>query len=215
MRIEIKKILLLLKKQYPNVKTALSHKNPLELLIATILSAQCTDARVNIVTKNLFKKYKKARDYADANVSDFEKEIYSTGFFRNKAKNIIASCQIIDKKYNGKVPDNFEKLLELPGVARKTANCVMGNAFNVPSGVIVDTHVLRIAQRLGLTKNTDPNKVEQDLIKIIPRDEWISFSHMIIEHGRKICDARKPKCEICMLNKLCFYSSILHKTLFY
>ena len=200
---DIKKILPLLKKQYSDAKCALKHKNPLELLISTILSAQCTDERVNIVTKKLFKKYKKARDYANANLHNFEKEIYSTGFYRNKAKNIITSCQIIDKKHKGKVPKDFNELLKLPGVARKTANCVMGNAFNIPSGVVVDTHVSRISQRLGLTKNTDPTKIEEDLIKILPKNEWIMFSHRLIWHGRKVCDARRPKCEICTLNRLC------------
>ena len=193
----------MLKKQYPNVECALKHKNPLELLIATILSAQCTDERVNIVTGKLFKKYKKVKDYSNANLHEFEKDVYSTGFYRNKAKNIIKTCQIIEKEYKGRVPDDFDKLLKLPGVARKTANCVMGNAFNIPSGVVVDTHVSRISQRLGLTKNTDPNKIEQDLIKIIPKNEWIMFSHRLIWHGRKVCDARRPKCEICTLNKLC------------
>lgn len=199
----IQTILALLKKQYPKAECALNYKNPLELLIATILSAQCTDERVNIVTEKLFKKYKNVKDYANASLKEFEKDIYSTGFYRNKAKNIIGTCQIISKKYKGKVPKDFNELLKLPGVARKTANCVMANAFNIPSGVVVDTHVSRISQRLGLTKNTDPNKIEQDLIKLIPKDEWINFSHMLIWHGRKICDARRPKCEICMLNKLC------------
>ncbi len=203
MKDKIQKILLLLKKQYPKVKCALNHKNPLELLIATILSAQCTDERVNIVTGKLFKKYKNIKDYVNAKLSDFEKDIYSTGFYRNKAKNIISTCNIIYKKYKGKVPKNFDELLQLHGVARKTANCVMGNAFNIPSGVVVDTHVSRITQRLGLTKNTDPNKIEQDLITLLPKDEWIMFSHRLIWHGRKVCDARKPKCEICTLNKLC------------
>lgn len=200
---KVKKIIKLLKKQHPEAKCALRHKNTLELLISTILSAQCTDQRVNIVTEKLFKKYKNAKDYAKANLKEFEKEIYSTGFYRNKAKNIIAACNIIDKKHKGKVPKDFNQLLELPGVARKTANCVMGTAFNIPSGIVVDTHVSRITQRLGLTKNTDPNKIEQDLIKIIPKDNWIMFSHWLIWHGRKICDARKPRCEICLLNKLC------------
>lgn len=198
-----KKILLLLKKHYGNPKCALNYKNPFELLVATILSAQCTDERVNIVTEKLFKKYKAVKDYASADIREFEKDIYSTGFYRNKAKNILATARIIQDTYKGRVPKDFEKLLELPGVARKTANCVMGNAFNIPSGVVVDTHVLRIAQKLGLSKNTDPNKIEQDLIKILPKEEWINFSHMLIWHGRKICDARKPKCEICFLNKLC------------
>lgn len=200
---KVEKIVALLKKQYPDAQCVLKHKNPLELLIATILSAQCTDERVNIVTQKLFKKYKKARDYANVNLKDFEKEIYSTGFYRNKAKNIITSCQIIDKQYKEKVPKDFNELLKLPGVARKTANCVMGNAFNIPSGVVVDTHVSRISQRLGLTKNTDPKKIEEDLMKIIPKNEWIMFSHRLIWHGRKVCDARRPRCEICTLNKLC------------
>ena len=199
----IKKILSLLKKHYSNSKCALNYKNPFELLVATILSAQCTDERVNIVTEKLFKKYKTVKDYVSADIREFEKDIYSTGFYRNKAKNIISTARIINDTYKGRVPKEFDKLLELPGVARKTANCVMGNAFNIPSGVVVDTHVSRITQRLGLTKNTDPNKIEQDLIEIIPKDEWINFSHMLIWHGRKICDARKPKCEACFLNKLC------------
>lgn len=200
---KVKKIIKLLKKQHPEAKCALRHKNALELLISTILSAQCTDQRVNIVTEKLFKKYKNAKDYANANLKEFEKDIYSTGFYRNKAKNIIAACNIIDKKHKGKVPKDFNQLLELPGVARKTANCVMGTAFDIPSGIVVDTHVSRITQKLGLTKNTDPNKIEQDLIKIIPTDNWIMFSHWLIWHGRKVCDARKPRCDICLLNKLC------------
>jgi len=203
MKKRTKKILALLKKDYPKVKCALNHKNPHELLIATILSAQCTDERVNIVTEKLFKKYKTIKDFAKANLKEFEKEIYSTGFYKNKAKNIIATCNILQKKHKSKVPQNFDELLHLPGVARKTANCVMGNAFNVSSGVVVDTHVSRITQRLGLTKNSDPVKIEKDLIKELPKNEWIMFSHRLIWHGRKICDARKPKCEICSLKKLC------------
>ena len=199
----LKKILEILKKDYPYAKTALTHKNPLELLIATILSAQCTDKRVNIVTKKLFKKYRSAGDYGDANLNDFEKDIYSCGFYRNKAKNIINACAIIEQKFNSKVPKDFNELLKLPGVARKTANCIMGNAYDIASGVIVDTHVIRLSQRLGISKNKNADKIEQDLIKQIPQNEWISFSHRIIDHGRKICDARKPKCEICSLNKLC------------
>jgi len=199
----LKKILEILKKEYPHAKTALIHKNPLELLIATILSAQCTDKRVNIVTKKLFKKYRSAGDYGDANLNDFEKDIYSCGFYRNKAKNIINACAIIEQKFSSKVPKDFNELLKLPGVARKTANCIMGNAYDIASGVIVDTHVIRLSQRLGISKNKNADKIEQDLIKQIPQNEWISFSHRIIDHGRKICDARKPKCEICSLNKLC------------
>ncbi len=199
----IKKLLPLLKKHYKNSKCALNYKNSFELLVATILSAQCTDERVNIVTEKLFKKYKTVKDYANADIREFEKDIYSTGFYRNKAKNIIATARIINDTYKGRVPKDFDKLLELPGVARKTANCVMGNAFNIPSGVVVDTHVSRITQRLGLTKNTDPNKIEQDLMKIIPKSKWIDFSHMLIWHGRNLCDARRPKCEICFLNRIC------------
>ena len=203
MKNKTNKIFSLLKKQYLNARCALNYKNPLELLIATILSAQCTDQRVNKVTKILFKKYKSVKDYAGTSIKKFEKDIYSTGFYRNKAKNIIGACNIIDRKYCGKVPKGFDELLKLPGVARKTANCVMGTAFSVPSGIVVDTHVSRITQRLGLTKNTDPNKIEQDLMKIVPKSEWIMFSHRLISHGRKVCDARRPKCEICMLKKLC------------
>lgn len=203
MNSKIKTIISLLKKQHPDARIALVHKNALELLVSTILSAQCTDERVNLVTNKLFKKYKVAKDYASANLNVFEKEIYSTGFYKNKAKNIIAACQILDKNFNGEVPQNFDELLKLPGVARKTANCVMGGAFNVPSGIVVDTHVCRITQRLGLTKNTDPNKIEQDLLKIIPREEWITFSRRLIWHGRRVCEAKKPKCEMCLLNKLC------------
>lgn len=199
----IKEILPLLKKQYSNAKCALNFKNPLELLIATILSAQCTDERVNMVTEKLFKKYKNVKEFANANLQEFEKDIYSTGFYRNKAKNILGTANIIYKKHKGKVPKDFEELLKLPGVARKTANCVMGNAFNIPTGVVVDTHVSRITQKLGLTKNKDPKKIEEDLIKLLPKEEWINFSHMIIWHGRKVCIARRPKCEICSLRKLC------------
>lgn len=198
-----KKILSLLKKHYPNSKSVLNYKNPFELLVATILSAQCTDERVNIVTEKLFKKYKTPKDYANADIKEFEKDIYSTGFYKNKAKNIVSTARIINDIYKGRVPKDFDQLLELPGVARKTANCVMGNAFNIPSGVVVDTHVLRITQRLGLTKNTDPNKIEQDLIKLLPKNEWINFSHMLIWHGRKICNSRKPRCEICFLSPVC------------
>lgn len=197
------KIISHLKKDYPEAHCELNFKTPLELLIATILSAQCTDKRVNLVTKTLFKKYKTVKDYANANLKEFEEDIHSTGFFRNKAKNIIGSCQIILKKHNSKVPCDFDELLKLPGVARKTANCVMGNAFNIPSGVVVDTHVSRITQKLGLTKNTDAKKIEEDLIDLIPKDEWIMFSHRLIWHGRKVCDARKPKCPACSMKKFC------------
>ncbi len=202
------KIIAILKKLHPNAQCALNFKNPHELLIATILSAQCTDERVNKVTEKLFKKYKTIKDFANADLLEFEKDIYSTGFYRNKAKNIISTAKILDKEYNGKVPKDFDELLKLPGVARKTANCVMGNAFNIATGVVVDTHVSRITQLLGLTENTSPEKIEKDLIEIIPKEEWINFSHLIIHHGRKICIARRPKCEICKLKKICPSSAL-------
>lgn len=203
MKPRVKKILALLKKDYPKAHCELNFKNPFQLLIATILSAQCTDKRVNIVTKDLFKKYKTVKDFANASLKELEQDVKSTGFYRNKAKNILGISQIIYKKHNGKVPKDFEELQKLPGVARKTANCVMGNAYGIPSGVTVDTHVSRITQKLELTKETTPEKIEQDLIKLLPMEDWIDFSHRIIWHGRRICDARKPKCQICSLKKLC------------
>lgn len=199
----IKKILNLLKKEYPKAKIALEFKNPLEILVATILSAQCTDARVNMVTKNLFKKYKTVKDYANADLKEFEQEIRSTGFYRNKAKNIINSAKIILKDFGGKVPDTMQDLLKLPGVARKTANIVLYNGFGKVEGIPVDTHVKRLANRLGLTENSEPEKIEEDLMKILDKSEWGNFSYYLIEHGRKVCDARSPKCSICILNKLC------------
>jgi len=207
----IDKILTLLKREYSNAKIALSHSNPLEILVATVLSAQCTDERVNMVTKSLFKKYKKVEDYAKADLKTFEQEIRSTGFYHNKAKNIISAAQKILKDFDGKVPDSMDKLMHLPGVARKTANIVLFNGFGKVEGIAVDTHVRRLSQRLGLTKNEDPNKIEQDLMKLLDSKEWGKFSYLLIDHGRKICDARKPKCLECILQKLCpskknFYS---------
>lgn len=199
----INKILILLKKEYPKVKIALNFTNPLEILVSTILSAQCTDARVNLVTKTLFKKYRTVEDYAKANIKTFEQEIRSTGFYRNKAKNIIASTKKILKDFNGKVPDSMDKLIQLPGVARKTANIVLFNGFGKVEGIAVDTHVRRLSQRLGLSKNSDPDKIEQDLMKLLDRKEWGNFSHLLIEHGRKICIAKKPKCLECILQSLC------------
>lgn len=202
MKSNVKEIVRLLKKELPKNRIALRSKNALELLIATILSAQCTDVIVNKVTSSLFKKYKKAPDYADANIVVFEKEIRSTGFYKNKARNIISCCRKIVEKYKGKVPKSLDKLTGLPGVGRKTANVVLGNAFGVP-GIVVDTHVKRISYRLGFTKNTDPVKIEFDLMKIIPRSLWIYFSNAVILHGRKTCIAKKPKCNECILEKLC------------
>jgi len=192
-----------LKRQYPDARCALDHHNPLELLTATILSAQCTDVRVNLVTKTLFKRYRTADEYANANPDELQDEIRSTGFFRNKTKSVIGMAQHLVDRHGGQVPNTMEELVKLPGVGRKTANVVLGNAFGKNEGVVVDTHVRRIAGRLGLTKQRDPVKIEQDLMKLVPQDEWTLFSHLLIHHGRQICDARKPKCEICPVHDLC------------
>ena len=205
------KTLSLLKKQYPDAVTALSFGKPIELLVATILSAQCTDARVNIVTKELFKKYKTVEDYANADIKKFEQEIRSTGFYHNKAKNIINACKIIEEKFFGKVPKTMAELMTLPGVARKTANIVLSEAYGIIEGIAVDTHVRRLAQRIGLSKNNDPNKIERDLMKLVPRKEWRNISNVLIFHGRRICIARKPKCEICVLNKFCISAFKINK----
>ena len=199
----INKILTLLKKEYPQAEVALSFTNPLEILVSTILSAQCTDIRVNLVTKSLFKKYKIVEDYAKANIKTFEQEIRSTGFYHNKAKNIIAAAQRILKDFNGEVPNTMEKLVQLPGVARKTANIVLLNGFGKVEGIAVDTHVRRLSQRLGLSKNDDPNKIEQDLMRLLDKKEWGDFSYLLIEHGRRICIAKNPKCLECILQNLC------------
>lgn len=200
---DIDKILNLLKKEYPRTKTALNFTSPLEILVSTILSAQCTDARVNLVTKELFKKYRKVEDFAGADLKTFEQEIRSTGFYHNKAKNIIASCQKIMKDFDGKVPDTMERLTQLPGVARKTANIVLFNGFGKTEGIAVDTHVQRLSQRLGLSKNDDPVKIEKDLMWLLDKKEWGDFSNLLIEHGRKTCAAKKPKCHECILKNLC------------
>ena len=200
---KINTILTLLKKEYPQAKIALQFKNNWQLLVAVVLSAQCTDKQVNIVTHSLFKKYKTIQDYAKANLKTFESDIRSTGFYRNKAKNIIAAAKEILKNFNGKIPDTMEKLIQLPGVARKTANTVLFNGFGKVEGVAVDTHVRRLSQRLGLSKNNNPDKIEQDLIKILPKKEWGKFSYLFIEHGRSICIAKKPQCLECVLGKIC------------
>ncbi len=192
-----------LKKEYPDAHCALEHTTPFELLIATILSAQCTDARVNIVTADLFRKYRGPADYLKVPQAELERDIHSTGFFRNKAKNIQAACRRILEEYGGKVPQTMEDLLTLGGVARKTANVVMGNAFGIASGVVVDTHVSRLSQRLGLTQNTTPEKIEADLSGVVPERDWILFPHLMISHGRQVCIARRPKCEVCVLNDIC------------
>jgi endonuclease III len=198
-----KKIIGLLRKEYPDVKCSLNFSSPLELLIATILSAQCTDERVNIVTADLFRKYRKAEDYLKVPITELEQDIRSTGFYRNKAKSIQGACKLIAEKFNGRVPETFDELLTLPGVARKTANVVMGNAFGIASGVVVDTHVSRITQLLKLTTNTTPEKIEQDLVELVPKKDWIDFSHLLIYHGRAVCIARRPQCDKCVIEKLC------------
>jgi endonuclease-3 len=202
-RTKIIKTISLLEKEFPDAKIALNYSNPLELLVATILSAQCTDERVNLVTKTLFKKYKTAEDYANAETKELEQEIRSTGFYRNKAKNIKKASRILVEKHGSQVPRTMDEILELPGVARKTANIVLQNAYGVVEGIAVDTHVRRISARLGLTKNKDPNKIETDLMAIVPQNKWMRITDLIIFLGRKICTAKKPKCEICILNKTC------------
>ena len=199
----IGEIIAQLKREYPDAKCALDHENPLQLLVATILSAQCTDARVNIVTKTLFRKYRTAKAFANANPEEFEQDIRSTGFFRNKTKSILGMANALIEKHGGMVPETMEELTPLPGVGRKTANVVLGNAFNKNEGVVVDTHVGRLSQRLGLTKHTDPVKIEQDLMKLVPREEWTLFSHLLIMHGRNVCIAQRPKHEVCTVCHLC------------
>lgn len=201
-RIPITKIFRLLKKMHPQARCELTYSNPLDLLVATILSAQCTDERVNRVTPALFKKYPSAREYAEASLEALETDIRSTGFFRNKAKMIRGCGQEILTRFGGKVPDNLEDLISLPGIGRKTANVVLGNAFGVP-GITVDTHVLRVSQRLGLTDHTDPVKVEFDLMKIVLTSQWVEFSHLLVFHGRYLCKARRPECERCALSGVC------------
>jgi endonuclease-3 len=187
---------------YPDAHCALHHKNPLQLLVATVLSAQCTDARVNMVTPALFERYRVAQAFADADISELERMIQSTGFFRNKAKNIQACCKVLVEKHDGKVPQTMEELVPLPGVGRKTANVILGNAFGVP-GIPVDTHVGRLSLRMGLTRHDDPVKVEHDLMALIPKEDWTDFGHRMIFHGRQVCQSRKPKCEECTLSKIC------------
>jgi endonuclease-3 len=199
----IKKILAGLDKAYPDARCALDHHNPFQLLVATILSAQCTDVRVNQVTPALFKKYPSPRHFAHADPHELEQDIRTTGFFRNKAKSILGTSRKVVEEFGGQVPRSMEEMLQLPGVARKTANVVLGTAYGIASGVVVDTHVQRLAQRLDLTKNSDPKKIEQDLMKALPPDRWILFSHQLIWHGRRVCQARRPKCAECVLEKVC------------
>ena len=196
------KIIKLLKKEYPKPKSQLDHETPFQLLIATILSAQCTDARVNIVTQSLFKKYKKPEDYLKVSNSELEKDIFSTGFYKQKTKSIKGCCSELIKRFNGKVPSDFDDLNSLPGVGRKTASVVAGNAFGIPA-IAVDTHVKRLSQLMGFTKFSDPEKIEEDLKILFPVKEWVNLSHWIISHGRKICIARRPKCLECVVADLC------------
>lgn len=208
---KVQKIIPLLRKEYPKAHCELDHRNPLELLAAVILSAQCTDKRVNRVTPSVFKKYKTARAYAEAPTAEFEQMIRSTGFYRSKAKSIQGAMKVIAEKHGGKVPKTMEELTHLPGVGRKTANVILGVAFGISSGVVVDTHVKRIAQRLGLSRHNDPEKIEQDLIQVLPKKEWIDFAHLIIFHGRRCCYARNPECPRCPVQKYCEYYATLRK----
>jgi endonuclease-3 len=198
-----KKTIQLLEKQYPDAKTALNYTNPLEILVATMLSAQTTDVRVNIVTQTLFKKYRTPEDYANADIKELEQDIHSTGFYHNKAKNLKACCQLLVEKFHSQVPKTMDELLELPGVARKTANIVLYSAYGLTAGIAVDTHVTRLSQRLGLTEETDQNRIERDLMAITPKDKWMPLTDLLIFHGRQVCTAKKPRCDICVLNEIC------------
>ncbi len=199
----VKDIIRILHKRYPRSRTALSHNNPFRLLVATILSAQCTDERVNKITPSLFKKYKTIADFAKARQSILEQDIRSTGFYKNKAKNIIATSKKLVEEFNGRVPDTMDELVTLPGVARKTANIVLSSSFRKAEGIAVDTHVKRLSERLGLSKEKDPEKIEKDLMGIVPRKDWIDFNYLLVDHGRATCIARKPLCPGCVIKKMC------------
>ena len=200
----VRAILAKLDEAYPNATCELKHQNAFQLLISTILSAQCTDVRVNQVAETLYQKYPDAKAFAYATPSELEQEIRPTGFFRNKTKSVMGASKAIIEKFGGEVPRTMEEILTLPGVARKTGNVVLGTAYGIPSGIVVDTHVQRIANRLDLTRNEDPKKIEQDLMQVIPKEKWIQFSHQIIWHGRRVCQARKPKCLECNIEALCY-----------
>ena len=197
------KVIELLEKEHADAKIALHYSNPLELLVATILSAQATDEQINKITPSLFEKYRTAEDFANADLKELEQQIKSSGFYHNKAKNIKNCCKMLVEKYNGKVPKTMDELTELPGVARKTANIVLANAYGVVEGVAVDTHVRRLAQRLGLSEYDDPEKIEKDLMRLVPRHKWTRITDLLIFHGRRICTAKKPNCAVCVLNKIC------------
>jgi endonuclease-3 len=196
-------IVKLLKRAHPDAHCALNHANAFELLVATILSAQCTDERVNIVTANLFRKYRKPEDYLKVRDTELQQDIKTTGFFRNKTKSIQGACKVLIEEFKGEVPRTMEELLKLPGVARKTANVVLGVAYGIAVGIVVDTHVSRLSHRLGLTKQKDAVKIEKDLTALVPKNDWIIFSHLLIFHGRRVCKARRPLCEECLIEKLC------------
>ena len=199
----VSRITEILTKTHPEAKVALKFSNPIEMLISTILSAQCTDERVNLITSDLFRKYRTPEEYANSDLKELESAIRSTGFYRSKAKNIRNACRMIVDKFHSQVPKTMEELTSLPGVGRKTANIVLSNAYGIVEGIAVDTHVARVSKRLGLAKSDDPEKIERDLMRIIPRELWFSFTYRIIEHGRKICTARKPLCPECPLNTIC------------
>jgi endonuclease-3 len=199
----VRRVISVLEREYPDAKIALNYSNPLELLVATMLSAQCTDERVNRVTKELFKKYRTAEDYANADLSELEALIRPTGFYRAKARNLKRAAKVLVEKFGSKVPKRMEDLLELPGVARKTANIVLANAYGIVEGIAVDTHVRRLSRRLGLTKEEDQDAIERDLMKIVPREYWGKITYLLMEHGRRVCKARKPDCGACALRELC------------
>jgi endonuclease-3 len=203
LRSRARKIVGKLKKEYPQPKTALEFVNPLQLMVATILSAQCTDEQVNKVTPGLFLKYPTAKHFAEADPRELEEDVYSTGFYKNKTKNIIACCQELIGQHKGIVPNTMEELVNLPGVGRKTANCVLGGAYGINSGIVVDTHVMRLAERMGLSNENDATKIERDLMVLVPQEDWYDLSNMMILHGRQVCDARKPKCKGCVVKQLC------------
>jgi len=200
-----KEIIKVLRKTYPGSRTALNYRTPLQMLISTILSAQCTDKRVNKITPSLYKKYRKASDFANADSSELEQEIHSAGFYRSKSKNIISACRKIVEEFGGEVPDSMEELITLPGVARKTANIVLSSSFGKAEGIAVDTHVRRLSGRLGLSGNKDPVKIERDLMEILPKKDWLDFNYLLVNHGREVCRARNPLCSECVISKLCEY----------
>lgn len=203
LKVRVREVIRRLKRAYPDAKCSLNYSNPFELLVATILSAQSTDDRVNIVTADLFRKYRKPEDYLKVSPHELEKDIHSTGFFRNKTKSIQGASKMLIEQYGGVVPQTMDELLELPGVARKTANVVLGNAFDIKAGVVVDTHVTRLSHRLGFTQQKTAEKIEQDLIPIVPKKDWVIFPHLMIAHGRKICKARTPLCAECPVERQC------------